>query len=324
MDNRMNQEITHQMESAKNITALVEELQHQLIEGTPQTTFIKTGFDNLDKLIGGISLGEFMVIGGRPAMGKTQLLINLSLNISLTIPVLYITFDLSEYLLTSRFISSVSGIPTFTMLEHHFDPQQKEVLFAINKEFSKRQLYIHDFGNHSIEAVVAQCLKQIDELGIKVIMIDYLQFMNSGTSRHYRERELEVSNICRELKNMAKEHHVCVIVSCQLNRSVECRGGYKRPYLSDLRESGSIEQIADKVLFIHRPEYYGICQDVNGDSLIGVAEIIVAKNRIGRLGECPLYFRSDYPNLQNDTNDILTKSFYFSPSRLQELEDLPI
>jgi replicative DNA helicase len=316
----MTEELPNSIDNeAKNIADLVAEHLKQIKEGTHPDAIIRTGFDHLDKLIGGLRQGEFVVIGGRPSMGKTQFLINLSLHISTTIPVLYITFDLSEFLLTSRFISSVSGIPTHKILEHDFNTQQKEILSNINKEFSKRQLFIQDSGNHSISAVKAHCQKQILEKGVKVIILDYLQFINSTNFRNYRERDLELNNICVELKNMAKESGVCMVVSSQLNRAVETRGGWKRPQLSDLRESGAIEQHADKVLFIHRPEYYGITQDCEGNSIIGTVEILVAKNRIGRLGECCLRVDEDFTNFRNHSDE-----FSFSPARLCEIEDLPI
>ena len=303
----------------KRIADLVDENIHQLKEGAPQFATVKSGFEELDKLIGGFSLGEFVVVGGRPAMGKTQFLINLSLHISELFPTLYVTLDLSQCLLTNRFISSVSGIPAQNILQHDLDEEQKNILAQIGNEFSKRQLFIYDSGNSSVEALKSFCQKQIQENGIQVIVVDYLQLLSSCHHRKYRE--LEVSHISRELKNLAKDNNVCVIASSQLSRALESRAGYegKRPLLVDLRESGAIEQDADKVLFIHRPEYYGITEDRDGKSMKYLAEIIVAKNRNGRL--CSFYLKTT-KGLTNFLNISHKEDFSFSQERLLELEDI--
>ena len=301
---------------AKNIVDLVAESIYQLNEETHQNSFIKSGFNDFDELFGGLRLGEFVVVGGRPAMGKTQFLINVTLHISATVPVLFVTLDLSELLLTSRFIASVTEIPTNYILRHRLNEQQKTKLSTIGNVFEKRQLLIYDYCNISIAELKTICQKQIQEKGVKVIIVDYLQLMSS--SKYPDNRANEMGYISRELKNIAKEYHVCVIASSQLNRGVENRFGLnnKRPQLSDLRESGAIEQDADKVLFINRPEYYGYIEDEVGDSLKCLAEIIVAKNRNGPLGEFQLVRDNDFTNFRNLKND-----FKFSSSRLDELEE---
>ena len=303
---------------AKNIVDLVVENIRQLKEEADQSDMIKTGFDDFDSRFGGFRLGEYIVVGGRPAMGKTQFLVNLSLNISTTVPVLYVTLDLSESLLTSRFISSVSEIPIGNILQHDLSEVQKFILSGVDKEFSKHQLFIYADCNNSIAALKRHCQKQIRENGIRVIVVDYLQLINSYQHRKYRE--LEVSYISRELKNMAKEYNVCVIASSQLSRAVEYRGSIegKRPQLSDLRESGAIEQDADKVLFIHRPEYYKILEDYQGNSLVNLAEIIVAKNRNGCLGD---FYLSRDNNFTRFRNHNVKNEFTFASNRLFELEE---
>lgn len=304
---------------AKDIVGLVADNIYRIIEDTGESAYIKTGFDDFDMQFGGFRPGEFVVVGGRPAMGKTQFLINLSLNISTTIPVLYITLDLSESLLTNRFISAVSGIPVNKLLQHNLNEEQIYKLSSIDNEFAKRQLFIHDSYNSSIIALKACCQKQIRENGVQVIIIDYLQLMTSP--KHYN-RELEVSYISRELKNIAKEHNICMIASCQLNRAVEYRVGLleKRPQLFDLRESGAIEQNADMVLFINRPEYYKITEDpCAGNSLINRVDIAVAKNKNGPVGDFHLEKDNDFTVFRN-----VKKEFAFSSDRLQELDtDMP-
>ena len=303
----------------RRIADLVDESIHQLKEGIPQYATIKSGFEELDKLIGGFSLGEFVVVGGRPTMGKTQFLINLSLHISESFPTLYVTLDLSQCLLINRFISSVSGIPAQNILQHDLEEEQKNILAQIGNEFSKRQMFIHDSGNSSVEALQSLCQKQIQENSIQVIVVDYLQLLSSCHHRKYRE--LEVSHISRELKNLAKDNNVCVIASSQLSRALENRAGCegKRPLLADLRESGAIEQDADKVLFIHRPEYYGITEDRDGRSMKYLVEIIVAKNRNGCLGS---FYLKTTKGLTNFLNISYKDDFSFSQERLLELEDI--
>ena len=304
--------------AAKNISDLIVENMHVLRGESVQDGIIKSGFDDFDARFGGFTPGEFVVIGGRPSMGKTQFLINLSLHISKTRPVLYMTLDLSEFLLTTRFISSVSGIPTSNILQHDLNEEQKSMLFTIGHEFTKRRLFIHDSGHNSIDAIRAACQKQIQENAVQVIIIDYLQLISSY-SRYRNNREHEISTVSRELKSMAKDNNVCVMASSQLSRALESRSGYegKRPILSDLRESGAIEQDADKVIFIHRPECYGITEDYKGDSLTCTAEIMVAKNRNGRTGEIFLSRDSHFTNFLNYS---LKTDFSFSSKRLLEFE----
>jgi replicative DNA helicase len=300
----------------KNIAQLIAENIAQFCGETDRNDVIKTGFHDLDALIGGFRLSEFIVIGGRPGMGKTKLLVNLSLNISKTVPVLYVSYDLSELLLTANFISSVSEIPAYKILQRNLSDSQKEKLFTTGNEFANRKLFIHDSTNSSIAALKAHCQKQIQENDVHVIVVDYLQMMTS--MKHKSNRELEISYICRELKNMAKEFNVCVIATSQLSREVEKRSISKCPQLADLRESGAIEQDADKVLFIYRPEYYGLIEDEEGNCAKNLVKIIVAKNRTGRLGYVNLTNDREFTNILNPKNE-----FSFFSSRLLELEEEP-
>jgi replicative DNA helicase len=225
-------------------------------------------------------------------MGKTQLLVSITLNISKNNPVLFFSYDLSDHLLTNRFISSLSGISLNNQLNFPLSDEHKEKLTAVSTDFSKHKIFVNEGYHNSITAFKAHCKQMIEKNGIKVIVIDYLQMMSSNKYRH--NRELEISYISRELKNIAKEFNVCVIVSSQLSRAVESRGSSKYPQLSDLRESGSIEQDADKVIFIYRPEYYGHEIDEDGNDTSGVVELILAKNRNGTLGEIKLFRNSEF------------------------------
>jgi Replicative DNA helicase len=309
---------------AKSVSTLVAESILQLNEEASSYPAIETGFVDLDRLLGGFRPGELVVIGGRPSMGKTQLLVNLSSYISRRFPVLYFTFDLSAFLLTCRFLSLATEIPGRNLLRHNLDEDQKTRLSAVEEYFNARKLFISGDCIHSVEALKALSQKYIRERGMKVIVIDYLQMLNSQNRYHRGNRETEVSHIMRELKAIAKECNMCVIVSSQLSRSVESRCGSKRPQLSDLRESGAIEQDADKVLFIHRPEYYGFTMDENNMPVTGVAEIIVAKNRTGPTDTIRLLRDSEFTKFRDyeeDSADL--NQFTFSEERLLELEKSP-
>jgi replicative DNA helicase len=299
----------------KSITQLVTENIKQIKGEQPRNNTIKTGFTDFDTLIGGLSLGEFVVIGARPAMGKTQLLVNLALNIADTIPVLYLTFDLPAYALTTRFISCLSGIPNSTFIQNKLTDREQEKLLAAETELIKRKIYVNETCHNSISAIKAHCLKQINDKGVKVVFIDFLQMMSSYKYRY--SRELEISYLCRELKNMAREFNVCVIVASQLNRAVEYRTSSRQPMLSDLRESGTIEQEADKVIFLYRPEYYKITCDEDGNNTEGVAKLIVAKNRTGRLEDVKLLIDKDFTRYRDFTH--YQNDFDFADDRLNEL-----
>jgi replicative DNA helicase len=293
---------------ADNLTILKDETNHGKV--------LRTGYTDFDKDFGGFGLGELIVIGGRPSMGKTQLLVNLALHFSVTSPVLYFTFDLSEFLLSSRFLSSFTGIAVNKILQNTLTNVEKDKLALIGTKFHHHKIFVNDSCNSSITALRAHCKKQIQENGVKVIIVDYLQMMSSNKYRHHRE--LEISYISRELKNIAKDFDVCVIAASQLSRALETRGGSKYPQLSDLRESGAIEQDADKVIFIYRPEYYGIDGDEDGNSTAGVTNIILSKNRNGSLGTVKLLRDANFTNFRDF--DVHKTHFSFATNRLDELE----
>jgi replicative DNA helicase len=311
-------EILHRVTKAsKSIAELVSENVQQLQQEAHGGNIIKTGFIDFDQLFGGFGLGEFVVIGARPSMGKTQLLVNLALHFSQSMPVLYFTFDLSDFLLTNRCISSLSGIPVDRMLHHDLSLEEKERLPSFETAFRKHNLFVNDSCNASITAFKVECTKLIQEQGVKVIIVDYLQMMSS--TKYRNNRDLEIGLISRELKNIAKDFNVCVIASSQLNRSVESRGGSKHPQLADLRESGAIEQDADKVIFVYRAEYYGFLCDEDGNNTVGVTDLILAKNRNGKLGSVKLMRDSNFTNFRDFAG--YKNTFSFSQNRLDELVD---
>lgn len=264
---------------AKNIAGL------KFADG--QSNGISSGFPELDKT-GTLLPGEFVVIGGRPAMGKTLMLVSLALEIAKTHPLLYFSFDMSAANLAARFMSALTDIDVAKVLRNSLSVDELASIESSATELSNLPIYISESCRDSVSSFKKYCEKMIAENGVEVILVDYIQLMSSN--RYNKGRDMELGFISRELKNIAKKHNVLLIASSQLNRSVESRGGDHRPMLSDLRDSGNIEQDADKVIFIHRPEYYGITCDCEGNSLLGVMSIIVAKNKNGRLGEVNLSY----------------------------------
>ena len=310
------------LRTPRGIAALVTEQMERLLGEEQVPNLVQTGFAGFDRKFGGFGLGEFAVIGGRPSMGKTRLLVNLALRMSVDVPVLYVTYDLPEAMLAYRFVSAMSGTSMDDLLQRKLFDEEKSQLAAIGEAFGRHQLLVSDGGNYAIGALRAQCQQLIEEQGIKVIMVDYLQLMSSN--RYRNSRELEISHISRVLKQMAKDFNVCVIAASQLSRAVESRpGGSRRPMLSDLRDSGAIEQDADKVIFLYRPEYYGLTEDEMGRPTAGLTEVILAKNRNGRLGTVRLLTDGNFSGYTDDDEDRYESyktDFSFSPSRLSELE----
>jgi replicative DNA helicase len=269
-----------QVDTSESLSSLtntyIKDWQAQKVE----SSFIYTGFPTLDALTGGFCLGDFIVVAARPGMGKTQLMVDLTLRFSRAgFPVHYFTFDLSKKGLTDRFIACESGIALHQVIHHQLNEQEASKIWACDKSLSETLVGISEDIQQSLTGFIALCVDLVTNKGIKVIVIDYLQLLS--TFRFKNNREQQIALITRELKKMARAHKVCVIATSQLSRSVETRGGDKRPMLSDLRESGAIEQDADKVLFLYRPEYYQITEDEYGNSTIGQMEVIVAKNKTG-------------------------------------------
>jgi len=274
----------------KSLTQLAEEL----FAGKKLQAFIPTGFPELDKLTGGFNEGEFVVVGGRPAMGKTLFLLQAGLNMSKTHPVMYLSYDLSDYRLICRILSILSGIESQNIANNQLNEQEKKRLEFVRKELNNYQLTINAEADKSVDMLVEYCIQQIKNKGVKVIILDFLQMLNHNRYRRYN-RDAEMDEICKKLKGLAKEHNVCIIAASSLNRAVEDRRGQygNRPQLSDLRDSGSIEQMADKVLFLHRPEYYKMFEDNFGNSMVGVLEVIVAKNVTGVTGDIQLTMKNN-------------------------------
>jgi replicative DNA helicase len=204
----------------------------------------------------------------------------------------------------NRVISNVTEIESEKLKTGQLKPEEWQRVDGRMKQLLGKPLFLDDTPSLSVFELLTKARRLVREHGVKIIMIDYLQLMNaSGMS--YGSRQEEVSTISRALKGLAKELGIPILALSQLNRSVENRpDGDKRPQLSDLRESGAIEQDADMVCFIHRPEYYKIYTDANGRDLRGMAEIIIAKHRNGAVGDVLLSFRGQFTRFQDRDSDI--------------------
>jgi replicative DNA helicase len=260
-------------------------------------TGVPSGFLPLDRITSGWQPSDLIIIAARPGMGKTSFVLACALNAALKFkrPVALFSLEMASVQLVQRLISMESEIDgqkmrTGKLLDHEWQRVQDVV-----DRLSNVPIFIDDTPGINIFELRAKCRRLKMRESIQVIIIDYLQLM-SGSSENGRNsnREQEISTISRALKGMAKELAVPVIALSQLSRAVETRGGTKRPQLSDLRESGAIEQDADIVSFIFRNEYYGVMEDEEGRSTKGVAEIIIAKHRNGQLDTARLGFTAQF------------------------------
>lgn len=263
---------------------------------------IQSGFPELDKITYGWKNGELTIIGARPAMGKTAFGVSLVRNIAINykIPVAFFSVEMSTAQFMNRILSSVSGVTI--KYDEIYSKEEQARLDEAGRVIRTAPLHLDDSPSLSVSELRTKASRLVREQQVKLIVIDYLQLMNaSGLT--FGSREEEVGTIVRSLKELAKELNISVIAFSQLDRGVESREGIegKRPQLRDLRESRAIEQHADMVCFIHRPEYYRIYQDDKGNDLQGMAEIIVAKNRNGKTGETLLRFSEEFSRFENVT-----------------------
>jgi replicative DNA helicase len=255
---------------------------------------IPTGFHKVDALTSGWQPSDLIIVAARPGMGKTAMTLTMARNMAVdqNVPVAFFSLEMSSVQLITRLISSETGLSSEKLRTGKLEKHEWEQLNVKVKSLEKAPLFIDDTPSLSIFDLRAKARRLASQHGIKIIMIDYLQLMTGGSSQKGGNREQEISMISRNLKALAKELNVPVIALSQLSRAVETRGGSKRPILSDLRESGAIEQDADIVSFIYRPEYYKIEEwdDEERSPTEGQGEFIVAKHRNGGLDNIRLKF----------------------------------
>jgi replicative DNA helicase len=254
---------------------------------------IPSGFTKLDRLTSGWQKSELIIIAARPSMGKTAFALSMARNMAVDHgrSVAIFSCEMSSIQLVNRLIISETDIPGDKIKNGRLNEEEWKQLDTRIKKLVQAPIFIDDTPAISIFELRAKCRRLKAQHKLDIVIVDYLQLMSGPENAGSREQE--VSNISRSLKSIAKELDVPILALSQLNRSVELRGGTKRPLLSDLRESGAIEQDADMVVFIHRQEKFGITAFEDGSSTKGIAEIILAKNRNGPVDDVKLKFREE-------------------------------
>lgn len=300
----MKQDYTQIDPVLKDATAAIE----RAAKNEGGLTGIPSGFTGLDNITSGWQPSDLVIIAGRPAMGKTSFALSIAKNIAVDYhePIGFFSLEMSNVQLVNRLISNVCEISGHDILSGQLDQEAWKRLDVNMRKLEGAPIYVDDTPGLSVFELRTKARRLVREKGVKIIMIDYLQLMNANGMK-FSSRQEEVSTISRSLKGLAKELGIPILALSQLNRTVENREGIegKRPQLSDLRESGAIEQDADMVLFVHRPEYYHIFQDEKGNDLHGMAQIIIAKHRKGATGDVLLNFRGEFTRFQNPEDAML-------------------
>ena len=293
-------------ESGKRENIGFEDIQHLLpdvikdvekrMENGSDVTGVASGFTDLDKMTSGLQPGDLIIIAGRPSMGKTSLALNIAENVAIEkkLPVAVFSMEMASNQLTTRLIGSVGKVDQHKMRTGQLDDDDWDKLTDALGELNEAPIHIDEgsaLNSFEVRARARRLQRQAGQLGL--IVVDYIQLMAAPGGRQSENRATEISEISRSLKALAKELNVPVVALSQLNRSLEQRPD-KRPVMSDLRESGAIEQDADVILFIYRDEVYN---PESADK--GLAEIIVAKQRNGPIGRVKLTFLGQYTRFEN-------------------------
>ena len=275
---------------------------------TEGVTGISTGFYKLDDITCGWQNSDLVIIAGRPAMGKTAFALSLAKNIAIDQrkPMAFFSLEMADVQLANRLMSNVCSIEGKKLLNGQLSRDDWDRLDKNLGFMEDAPLYIDETEGISILELRTKARRLVREHKIELIMIDYLQLMTASGMK-FNSRQEEVSLISRSLKGLAKELNIPVLALSQLNRGVESREGVegKRPQLSDLRESGAIEQDADMVIFLHRPEYYGIHMTDDGKDYRGKAEVIISKHRKGATGIITMDFKGEFTRFENPEDNSL-------------------
>ncbi len=259
---------------------------------------------SIDQMTAGWQKGDMIIIAARPSMGKTAFVLTAARNAAmhpdenLRTPVAVFSLEMSNQSLVQRLLTMEARVRADEARKGTLNDQSFQSLIEAAGRLFSANIFIDDTPAITLMELRTKCRRLKSEHGIGLIVVDYLQLMQ-GSSKDSGSREQEIASISRGLKSLAKELDVPVIALSQLSRAVEQRGGDKRPQLSDLRESGSIEQDADVVMFLYRPEYYGITTTAEGQSTAGLAEVIIGKQRNGPVGSKMHYFVKDYARFEN-------------------------
>src|SRR6185312_6768454 len=265
-------------------------------------TGVPSGFTVLDRITSGWQSSDLVILAARPSMGKTALALTFAANAAIryNVPVAVFSLEMSNLQLAQRLMASETELGMEKLRKGQLDDREFEQLTTMVSELSEAPIYIDDTAALSVFELRAKARRLKENHNIQMILIDYLQLMTSGVEGRGSNREQEISSISRALKSLAKELNVPIIALSQLSRAVEQRGGAKRPQLSDLRESGAIEQDADMVLFVYRQDYYGMQGEGGMDDLPpDTAEIIIAKHRNGALDNVHVRFKKEFAKFED-------------------------
>ncbi len=293
--------------SYMDMQSIIKEAIREIAAGRNQEGMLRgvgSGFTELDRITSGWQKSDLIIIASRPGMGKTAFALTMARNAAVEFkkPVAIFSLEMSAVQLVTRLISSETEIPQEKLRKGNMEDHEWAQLNARISGLIEAPLFIDDTAALSVFDLRAKCRRLKAHHDIEMIIVDYLQLMQ-GSQETRGNREQEISSISRSLKILAKELNVPVIALSQLSRASEKRAAAAKPILSDLRESGSIEQDADMVLFIYRPEYYKIDQDEHGESTVGVAEVLIAKNRNGPLKDVKIRFVSKYAKFVDAESD---------------------
>lgn len=309
------------------------------IEETKISTHYKhiySGLIDLDRITGGWQKKDLIVVAARPSMGKTSFALNFAYNsaIRLQKPTCIFSPEMTSSQLVNKLISKETEIEQTKIRSGNLFEWEWQKLHAKLGKLEKAPLFLDD-TLLNITEFKERCIALKDEYELEIVIIDNLQLIKGAITKNgYANREQEIGSVVREIKSIAKELNLMILATSNLSRSLENRLGQngKRPILSDLRESGAIEQDSDMVIFLYRPEYYGIIEDENGHSTMGICEAIVGKNRHGENGVAPLRFierYSKFTNIEDDKNSIkdleqdelITKKHTIRPSSMNDIPD---
>ena len=282
----------------------IQELQ-KLKEHKDGLTGVPTGFSALDRMTSGWQNSDLVIIAARPGMGKTAFVVSAMRNAAVDFkrPVAIFSLEMASVQLVNRMISAEAELEGEKIRKGQLAEHEWQQLVHKTNRLSAAPIFIDDTPALSILELRAKCRRLKAEHNIELIIVDYLQLMRGDSAGN---REQEIASISRALKGIAKELQVPVLALSQLSRGVETRGGDKRPQLSDLRESGSIEQDADIVMFLYRPEYYKITVDEEGLPTQGMGEVIIAKHRNGSTGTVKLKFVGKYTKFADFDSPIVS------------------
>ncbi|NTU54248.1 MAG: replicative DNA helicase [Chlorobiaceae bacterium] len=290
-------------ELLKTATRMIENLS----SSQSSVTGIGSGFSDLDALTAGFQPSDMIIIAARPSAGKTAFALALARNaaVNFNTPVLFFSLEMAEIQLAIRLMCAEAYVESQLVRRGQISPEMMNKIINSMDALADAKLFIDDTAGISIMELSAKTRRMKQEHGIGMVVVDYLQLVTpvrDGRSN----REQEIALISRSLKALAKELNIPIIALAQLNRSVEQRSGDRRPQLSDLRESGSIEQDADMVMFLSRPEMYGTKNFEDGSSTKDIAEVIIGKQRNGPIGNIRLLFLKNYGRFQSTANSYLT------------------